>query len=116
DLHRHAAVLEALARGPPRVEAPLVLLSLAQRQRVLDLARQPGDDALHLGDLVRRQREERLVREHLARELLALAVRAPLQLALDVLADHPLERLEAELEGGVGAGPPAPIRARPLPR
>src|SRR4029450_3065669 len=48
-----------------------VPLSRAQRQRVLDLAPQPGDDALHLGDLVRRQRKERLVREHLARELLA---------------------------------------------
>src|SRR6267143_1485389 len=98
DLHRHPAVLQALARGPPRIEAPLVLLPLAQRQRVLDLARQPRDHALHLGDFVGSQREERLVRQDLARELLALAVRAALQLSLDVLADHALERLEPELE------------------
>jgi len=75
-----------------------VLLPLAQRERVLDLARQPCDHALHLRDLVRRQREERLVRQHLARELLALAVRAALQLSLDVLANHALEGLEPELE------------------
>src|SRR5438128_1557819 len=98
DLHRHAAVLQALARGPPRVEAPFVLLPLAQRQRVLDLARQPRDHALHLGDFVGSQREERFVRQNLTGELFALAVRAPLQLALDVLADHALERLEPELE------------------
>src|SRR5712692_9626871 len=98
DLHRYPAVLEALPRRPPRVQAPLVLLPLAQRERILDLARQPRDHALHLGDLVRRQGEKRLVRENLARELLALAVRSTLQLALDVLADHPLEGLEPQLE------------------
>ncbi len=75
-----------------------MLLPLAHRQRVLDLARQPSDDVLHLCDLVRGQGEERLVGENLTRELLALAVRAPLQLALDVLADHALERFEPELE------------------
>src|SRR5205823_14336549 len=98
DLHRHAAVLQALPRRAPRVDATALLLALAQRERVLDLPREPRDDRLHLGDLVGRQREERLLGEHLPRELLALAVRAPLQLALDVLADHPLERQHVERE------------------
>ena len=98
NLHRDPAVLEALPRGAPRVEPALVLLALAQRQRVLDLPRQARDHVLHLRDLVGRQREERLVGEHLAGELLALAIRPALQLALDVLADHPLERLEPQLE------------------
>jgi len=71
DLHGHAAVRETLANRAARVEPPLLLLPLAQRERVLDLARQPRHDVLHLRDLVGRQREQRLVREHLARELLA---------------------------------------------
>src|SRR5438445_1126369 len=98
DLHRHAAVRHALAHRPPRVEPAPLLLPLAQRERVLDLARQPRHDVLHLRDLLGRQREQRLVREHLARELLALAVGAALQLALDVLADHPVEGLQPQLE------------------
>src|SRR3989441_11033336 len=98
ELHRPPAVLEALARRPARVDPPALLLALAQRERVLDPPREARDDVLHLGDLVRRQREERLVGQNLPRQLLALAVRAPLELALDVLADHALERLEAQLE------------------
>src|SRR2546428_2338627 len=80
-----------------RVEPPALLLALAQHQRVLDLSRQARDDALHLSNLVRRQREERLVREDLARHLLALAGRAPLQPALHLLAGHPPERLQPPL-------------------
>src|SRR3990172_7915322 len=41
DLHRHAVVLEALPRRPPRVDPAPVLLSLAQRQRGLDLSPYP---------------------------------------------------------------------------
>src|SRR5207247_11218385 len=80
ELQRHAAVLEALARRPARVDPPALLLALAQRERVLDLAREARDDVLHLSDLVGRQREERLVGQVLARQLLSLAVRATLQL------------------------------------
>src|SRR5262245_10303071 len=97
-LHRDAPILEAPPDRAPRVEPPLLLLPLAQRERVLDLAREPGDHRLHLGDLVGRQGEQWLVGEHLAGEPLARAVRAPLELALDVLPDHPPERLEPQVE------------------
>ena len=49
-----------------RVELALLLLPLPQRERVLDPAREPGHDRLHLRDLVGRQREERLVGQDLA--------------------------------------------------
>ena len=64
----------------------------------LILPGQPRHDRLHLRDLVRRQREERLVGEDFARQPLALAPGAALQLALDVLADHAAEGLEPQLE------------------
>src|SRR6267143_108396 len=49
DLHGHAAVRETLANRPARVEPPSLLLPLAQREGVLDLARQPRHHVLHLG-------------------------------------------------------------------
>src|SRR5262245_1138698 len=98
DLHRHAAVRQTPANRPPGVEPALLLLPLPQRERVLDLSREPRHDVLHLRDFLGRQREQRLLRQHLAGELLALTVRASLELALDVLADHAIERLQPELE------------------
>ena len=89
----------------------LLLLALPQRERVLDAAGQLGHHALHLRDLVRRQREERLVGEDLPRELLAGAVRAALQLALHVLADHAAEGLQAQLEIVADAGELAGVEA-----
>src|SRR5262249_61447435 len=52
NLHGHPAVLEALPGRAPGVEAPAVLLALAQRQRVFDLARQAGAGVLRLLYLV----------------------------------------------------------------
>src|ERR1700730_13845587 len=98
DLHRPPPVLQALADGPARVQAALLLLALAEGERVLDLAGEPRDHRLHLGHLVRGEGEERLVGEDLAGELLALPVGAALQLALHVLADHAPERLETQVE------------------
>src|SRR6266567_2061731 len=61
--------------------------------------------------ILRGKREERLVGEHLAGETLARAVGAPLELALHVLADHPAEGLEAEVEVVADAGEHARIHA-----
>src|SRR5262249_61965124 len=98
------AILQALARGPPVVDPPPLLLPLPQRERILDLPRQARHDRLHLSDFVGREREQRLVGEDLARELLALTPRAAFQLPLDVLPDHPPERFQAELEIVADAG------------
>src|SRR5262245_48763494 len=98
DLHGDAVVLEALADGPPGVDASALFLPLTQGQRVLDLASQPGHRGLHLGDFVGGQREQRLVAERLALELFTLAPGSALQLALDVLANHPAKGLQPQLE------------------
>src|SRR4030095_13515680 len=98
-LHGHASILQALSNGPARVQTSLLLLALAQRERVLDLASEARHHRLHLRDLVGRQREERLVGEDLAGELLALAEGAALELALHVLADHAPEGPEAGVAG-----------------
>src|SRR5207248_9618728 len=68
------------------------------------------------GDLVRRQREERLDGKDLARELLASAIGPSLELALDVLADHPAERLQPQLEIIADAGQLAGIEPARLQR
>src|SRR5262249_58929918 len=72
--------------------------------------------ALHLRDLVGCQGEERLLREHLARELLAGAIGTALELTLHVLADHAAERLQAQLEVVPDAGELTGIEALLLER
>src|SRR5215471_4754467 len=111
ELHGHAAVLEALANGPARIEPSLLFLPLAHGERVLDLAGQARHHRLHLGDLVGRQGEERLVGEDLAGKLLALPVGAPLQLALHVLADHAAKGFQPELEIVADAGEHSRVHA-----
>src|SRR3990172_6935573 len=84
-----------------RRAAPPLLFSAPSRgggAGVFDFGREPRDHRLHRRDLVRREREERLVCQHLARELLALPVGPALELALDVLADHAPERFQAQVE------------------
>src|SRR3984893_3184777 len=110
-LHRHAAILQALADGPARVEPALLLLSLTHGEGVLDLAREPRDHRFHLGNLVGREREERLVRQDLTGELFALPVGAALELALDMLPDHPAEGFETQGEGVADGGEHARIQA-----
>ena len=111
ELHGHAAVLETLADGPPRVEPPPFLLALAHGEGVLDLAGEPRHHRLHLGDLVGREREQRLVREYFPAELLPLPVGAALELALDVLADHAPEGLQTQIEVVADAREHARIQA-----
>src|SRR5712691_1595509 len=114
DLHGDAVVLQALADGLSRVDASALLLTLTEGERVLDLAGQPRHHRLHLGDLVGRQREERLVAQHLPLELLALTPGPALELALDVLADHPAEGLQPQLEVVADAGELAGVEAAGL--
>src|SRR5215472_9305417 len=111
ELHGHAAVLEALANGPARVEPSLLFLALAHGQGVLDLAGQPRHHGLHLRHLVGREGEERLVGEYLTRELLALPVGATLELALHVLADHASKGFQPQLEIVADAGEHSRVHA-----
>ena len=79
-------------------------------------AGQLGHDVAHLRDLVGRQREERLVGEDLAGELLPRPVGAALQLALHVLADHAAEGFQAQLQIVADARELAGVEAARLQR
>jgi hypothetical protein len=67
------------------VELALLLAPLPEGEDLLDPPGEPGDDGLHLGDLVGRQREEPLVGEEVPPPAVGLPLPPGRQLPLDVL-------------------------------
>ena len=115
ELDRHPAVLEARAEGPLHVELALLLPPLPEGERVLDPPGEPGDDRLHLGDLVGRQREERLVGQEVPPEAVAPG-RAPGAPAPARRAGGPAggtPRAAAPCRCGAGRARPGPSPAPP---
>ena len=112
ELDRPPAVRQARAERALHVELAPLLPPLPECERVLDPAREPGDDRLHLGDLVDREREERLVGQELPSKAIRLAMPPPRQLPLDVLTDQPPERLQPQVH--VRAEPGERTRVHPL--
>src|SRR5205814_5974018 len=93
EVEGHPAVLEVRPERALGGELALLLSPLAEGEGVLDLPGQARDNRLHLRHLVRGEREEGLVGQELLAERLARVRAAAIQLALDMLADEPAERL-----------------------